>query len=1136
MKKNSYELVSIIRSIRKSKLLVAMKATIFILLISITQVFAVDSYSQTTRLSLSMQNSSIKTIIEEIEQQSEFFFIYDAAVVNVEKQVSVSFENETIEGILNDVFDNTNIVYKVNDRQIALTAKTATKADQEDRTITGTVKDSGGEPLPGVTVIVEGTTIGTVTGFDGKFSLKVPVNTKSVQVSFVGMRAQVLAIDDRTDYSVTMEEESIGLDEVVAIGYGVQKKSVVTGAISGTNAEELENKPVYKVEQALQGRTSGLTVMASSGEPGATSTMRIRGTTSINNSDPLYVIDGVPIEVSNSNIDFINPSDIESIEVLKDAASAAIYGARAAAGVILVTTKRGKAGTLNVNYNGYFGVQSPWSKVDLLDADQYAMIMNEARSNSGLDPLLSGGPYGKGTDWQDELFNKSAMTQNHELSIVGGSERNTFFTSFGYFEQEGIVASEISNYKRFNFRINSDFKFNDWISAGESVSYSYIKNLAGSGGLLNTAANIDPVTPVVVTDSDVANKPPYSAFNVVRDENGNPYGISDLIAFNNPVASIQNSLGNFNYQHNIISNFFLELKPIKDLTIKSFFGLTMEFAGSEAFTPIYYLNANSRNDVTSYTRSNGTTYNWNLENIISYTKSFGNHNLTAMMGTGNYVYNIGKEISLTYSDIPATTFDEASMNFSVAANNRIGEGSEQIQHKLNSIYGRVIYNYKEKYLLTAIVRRDGSSRFGTNNKFGVFPSFSLGWVPSQEDFWPDNEVVSFLKLRGSYGITGTDQIDDFKYVSTVSSGRNYPFGYDGFYIGNNTDAPANPDLKWEETSQLNFGLETTLLNDFRLTFDWFDKKTTGMLLPIQTPEYMGLISLATGNIASMYNRGIELELSYKKQLGQVNLDLSGNVSHVKNEVTDLGQTEFISGATIFAGAYEITRSSVGNPFNSFYGFVTDGVFQNEAEVSSYVNSKGEMYQPTAQPGDYKWVDLDGDGAITSDDRTFIANSMPTWTYGFTASVDYKGFDLYVFGQGSGGNKVFNAVRRVDYPTGNYPVNILDRWHGEGTSNTASRVTIGDTNGNYERPHAYQLYDASYFRVKTVQLGYTFSSGVASKIGAKKIRVYAGANNLLTFTKYWGWDPEIGGSAADIGMDRGTYPQARTYMLGLNLNF
>ena len=1067
MKKNNYQLISIIRKIMRSKIIIVTKATIVIFLVSIFNVNAVSTYGQSTYVRMA-------------EQQKE---------------------------------------------------------------ITGKVVDSQNQSLPGVTVVLEGTTKGTITDMDGKYTLDDIPEDGVLLFSFIGMKMQKIAVGKQTVINITMVEETIGLEEVVAIGYGVQKKSVVTGAISGVTSEELENKPNYTVEQALQGRTSGLTVMASSGEPGATSTMRIRGTTSINNSDPLYVIDGVPVEVSNSNIDYINPSDIESIEVLKDAASAAIYGARAAAGVILVTTKRGKVGTLNVNYNGYYGVQSPWDKVDLLNADQYATIINEARANSGLDPLIPKGSYGKGTDWQEELFNKSAMIQNHELSISGGSEKNTYFTSFGYFEQEGVVASEISKYKRFNFRINSDFNITNWLKAGESVSYSYIRKLAGTStdddsqsNLLNYAANLDPITSVVITDPDIANSSPYNAFSVVKDQNGNPYGISNYVTFDNPVAFIQNRLGNFNYQHNIISNFFIELEPIKDLKIRSSFGVTMNFTGGEAFTPIYYLSANNRNDITSYNRINGTSYNWNLENIISYTKSFGDHNLTAMVGTGNYVYDIGKEISLTYSDIPATSFKEASMNFSVAATNRVGTGFESIEHKLNSIYGRIIYNFKEKYLLTAIIRRDGSSRFGANNNFGIFPSFSAGWVPTQEDFWPKNNVIDFLKLRGSYGVTGTDQIGNFLYVSTVESGSNYPLGTDGFAIGNATAAPANPDLKWEETSQLNLGIETTLFNDFRFTFDWFDKKTTGMLLPIQTPEYMGLTSLAYGNIASMYNKGVELELNYRKSLGQVNLDLSANVSHVKNKVTDLGDTEFMEGATIYAGAYEITRSSVGNPFNSFYGFVSDGIFQNEAEVLAYVNDGGAMYQPTAEPGDYKWKDLDGDGAITSDDRTFIGNSMPTWTYGFTASVDYKGFDLYVFGQGSGGNKVFNAVRRVDYPTGNYPVNILDRWHGEGTSNTQSRVTIGDTNGNYERPHAHQLYDASYFRIKTVQLGYTFSSAITSKIGAKKIRVYVGSNNLLTFTKYWGWDPEIGGSAADIGIDRGTYPQARSFMLGLNLNF
>lgn len=1118
------------------KLLIIMKLTFFLIAISAISVFANKSYSQT--ISLNMERVTLKEVLSKIEDKSGCNFMYSEKFVDVTRTVSINVENKKIEDVLNSLFSGSDVQFERKDRLIILTnnATVRTSVSQQQKSVSGKVTDSTGGGLPGVSVVIKGTTSGTITDIDGNYNLGNVSANATLVFSFVGMKSQEIAVGGKSSIDVSLEDETIGLEEVVAVGYGVQKKSVVTGAISGTTSAELKNKPVYKVEQALQGRTSGLTVMAASGEPGASSTMRIRGTTSINNSDPLYVIDGVPVEVSNTNIDYINPSDIESIEVLKDAASAAIYGARAAAGVILITTKRGNSGKINVNYSGYYGVQSPWKSVDLLNAEQYATIMNEARANSGLTPLFASTSLGKGTDWQDLLFNQNAKVENHELSIIGGNDKATYFTSFGYFDQDGIVASDISNYKRFNFRINSDYKINKWIKAGESVSYSYIKNLAGSGGLLNQGANLDPVTAAVITDPAVANSAPYNAFKVVRDDAGNPYSISNYASFANPLASEKLALGNYNFNHNLISNFYLELEPIKNLKVKSSFGTTMSFTGAESFTPTYYLMASSRNDVTSFTRNMGKNFSWNWENIVSYNRSFGKHNITALAGTGAYVYNIGRQVSLTYSDIPATTFDDASMNFSVSASNRVGTGSEQVEHKLNSIYGRVIYDYGEKYMLTAILRRDGSSRFGANNKYGVFPSVSVGWVPSQENFWPQNDIVSFLKVRGSYGMTGTDNIADFKFLSTVSSGRNYPFGTNGFSIGNNLDSPPNPDLKWEETSQLDIGLDLRVLNNFKVTVDWYKKNTKGMLLPIVAPEYLGLIQQAVGNIATMNNQGIEFELKYSKKIGQVDLDLSGNVSHVKNEVTDLGQTEFIRGATIFAGAYEITRSSVGNPFNSFYGFVTDGVFQTDAEAAAYVNNSGARYQPNAQAGDFKWKDLDSDGAITSYDRTFLGSSMPSWTYGFTASVNYKGFDLYVFGQGSGGNKVYNSVRRVDYPTGNYPVSIMDRWHGAGTSNTQSRVTIGDTNGNYERPHESQLSNASYFRLKTVQLGYTIPKKTTSKVGIEKLRVYVGSNNLLTLTKYWGWDPEIGGSVANIGMDNGVYPQARSFMMGLNVNF
>jgi TonB-dependent starch-binding outer membrane protein SusC len=1010
---------------------------------------------------------------------------------------------------------------------------------------------STGEPLQGATVTVKGTASATQTDKSGSFSISTAVGQVLV-VTYSGMAEQEFPVVNNHSISVQLDSKITSLNEVVVIGYGTQKKSVVTGSISSVKGSDLNNQPINRIEQFLQGRASGLTVAASSGQPGSSSTLRVRGTTSLNNSDPLYIVDGVPVDIGG--IDYLNPSDIESVEVLKDAASAAIYGARAASGVILITTKKGRVGKTTLNYDGYYGVQAPAHRLELLNATEYAVLRNEASVAGGggiVFPDIS--TLGKGTDWQSLIFNDNAKIQNHELSISGGNDKSTFYTSFGFFDQEGIVASDISKYSRFNFRMNGTHKINNWLSLGTNLGYSHIKSSGVGntnseyGGVLSSAINLDPITKAVITDPSEANSGLYTPSStnlngkaIVKDEFGNPYGISTLVVqeMSNPLAYIKTHLGNFGWSDNLVGNAYLEIEPVKGLKVRSNLGTKMAFWGSESFTPFYYYNPSSSNisHTSFYTESNrALNYTW--ENTASYNHSFGLHNFTALVGSGAYVQNyMQRGMGSTYRDVPVNTFDDAkNMHFNLPDSVRIAWGSEAYPNKVSSLYGRLSYDYAEKYLFQGILRRDGSSHFGSNNKYGYFPSGSVGWVASKENFWPVNRFVTFLKVRGSYGVTGNDNIENFAYVSSIVGGRNYTFGNNDLYTyGYSPGAIANPDLKWEETSQTNIGFDANVLKDFTLTFDWYTKKTSGILRRIETPLYVG-VSGPIGNIADMENKGVELELGWHKTISGVRLDLKGNVSHLTNTVTFISNSEtFYKGASLQSSQLELTRVQVGHAIGSFYGYKTEGIFQTEDDVNNYKNKNGELLQPSARPGDFRWADLDGDGKITTADRTFIGDPTPDWSFGFTASASFKGFDLLLFGQGVAGNQIYNGLRRLDISTANWSSKAMSRWTGPGTSNDFPRLSTNDVNGNFSNPSSFYLENGDYFRIKVLQLGYTLPNQLTNRAGIQKVRVYVSANNLVTLTNYTGYDPEIGGSS--YGIDRGFYPQARSFTGGINLTF
>lgn len=1013
----------------------------------------------------------------------------------------------------------------------------------QNRTINGKVTNEKGEAISKASIVVKNTKVGTSTNESGDFTIVAPPSAKSLVVSSVGYEPKEVLIASG-NYNVTLTKIEAKMDEVVVVGYGTQKRSVVTGSISAVKAKDLENVPNGRIEQALQGRVSGVTILQNSGQPGSPSTIRVRGITTFGGgNNPLWVVDGIVVDAGG--IGYLNQSDIESIEVLKDAASAAIYGTRAATGVILVTTKKGKSGKLSVSYNGFYGVSAPAKVLSLLNATQYGALLNERSVAGGGNVIFPNlGILGTGTDWQKAIFNNNAKRYSHEISLSGGSEKSTFYLSAGLQDQQGIVSTEISNFTRKSLRLNSVHKISSIFTFGQTLGYTYQKGVglgntnSEFGGPLSSAINLDPTTPLVVTDPLVANSAPYSVNPVIRDANGNPYGISSIVGqeMTNPVAYVQTRLGAYNWSDDIVGNAYLEAAINKDIKIKSTVGAKLAYYGNVGFTPVYYLSATNTVSQNNYGKSENKNFNWNIENTITYTKKIHDHAFTVLLGQGSYVENIGGGSGLTLFNLPITSYKDASFGFDIPQTSRTSSAYDFTQHKLSSLFARVNYNYQEKYLFTGIIRRDGSSRFGLNNKFGVFPSFSAGWVVNKEKFWPSNNIVSTLKIKGGYGVVGNDAIRDFGYLATVAGGFNYSVGNGGLVTtGFSPTSLDNPDLRWEQTSQANIGFEAQLVRNLNLNVDFYKKKTSGILRSVVIPGYVGVTTAPVDNVADMENSGVEVELGYRKRFGQLNVSANANIAYLKNKVTYVGaDANFITGEAAFQSMGAVTRIQVGQSYNAFYGFKRMGIFQNMAEITGYKNGAGTVIQPNAKPGDFRWEDTDGNGVINDNDKQFLGSNIPKYTYGFTVNLEYNGFDFMAFAQGAAGNKIFQGLRRLDIGNANFQTVAMSRWTGEGTSNDYPRLISTDPNGNFGKMSDFYLESGDYLRLKVVQLGYTLPLRWLSKIKATKLRVYLTAENLLTLTKYTGYDPEVGGGV--FGIDKGQYPQARSFIGGVQVQF
>lgn len=1006
--------------------------------------------------------------------------------------------------------------------------------------VSGTVSDySTGEPLPGVNILVKGTTTGTITDMDGNYNLQTPEDETILVFSFIGYETQEVTVGNAANVSVQLIPDLTTLSEIVVVGYGVQKKALNTGANAQVKGEALKKLSTTSPLQALQGQAPGVQISSTSGQPGEGMRVVIRGLGTIGDSDPLYVVDGVLTD----DISYLNTADIESIDVLKDAASAAIYGSQAANGVVLVTTRQGSFNQkARITFDAYYGIQNVARKADMLNSREYATIMNEAAVNSGKLPYFSNeeiAAMGNGTDWMDEMFVNDAVTQNYALGATGGGENSNYSTSLSYTGQEGIIGGkDFSNYDRYNFRINSEHKiYKDIISLGEHLTFSYEEsNGIGVGNQYNNtlrgAFNTSPFVPMY-------------------DENGNFWDNSESTWYNgegNPYADMVYNNQNERNDQKLIGDVYLVIEPMEGLKFRTSLGLDYFANESHSFRPEYTLSIYSfrNNTEINQTMAKGRALLW--DNLLSYGFDLNAHRFDVMAGSSAFQAR-GSDINGTNQNAAVQGLDYAWL--SVATNTdgtRMSLGGGAYEDTRMSYFGRVNYNFKETYLLNATFRADGSSKFDKEHRWGYFPSVSAGWILSNEPFLASQSFLSFLKLRASWGQVGNQNIPSYQYLAPIkTSTTNYSFGNTEGTLtpGAYPNRLSNPEAKWETSEQLNFGFDSRLMNGkLTINFDWYEKITKDWLVPAPI--------LATAGAEAPYinggdvtNTGVELALAYNDNMGEFNYSIGVNGAYNKNEINNIPTSDgIIHGEPnqLFDNSLEFYRAETGNPIGFFWGLETDGIFQTEAEVAQHSNSEGVLIQPDAKPGDVRFVDRDGNGVIDNEDKTMIGDPNPDFTFGLNFSADYKGIDFSFLATGVAGNQLVQSYRNHANPKANYTSSILDRWHGPGSSNSMPRVT--ENASNWTTFSDLYVHDGDFLRISNVTLGYDLNR-ILQKDFFGQCRIYASAINLYTFTNYDGMDPEVGFGidpdsdqigAFSSGIDLGYYPRPRTYMVGLNITF
>jgi len=1106
------------------KLLRIMKLTSFLILAIVISVNA-SVYSQSTKLSINVKNGTLIEALKQIESQSEYYFYYNNDEVKTLDGVSISVDKKEIQEVLEKLLNGTNLEYKIIDRYIALKKKNENGSEpaiQQQKSITGKVVDSGGNPLPGVTVVVKGTTNGTITDIDGNYSIAKIADNSTLQFSFVGMKSKDVIIGNQKSINVTLLDETIGIEEVVAIGYGTVKKSDLAGAISQVKSADMENRTIVRAEQALQGKTAGVQVIQTSGAPGSNPTIRVRGFSSNSSSDPLYVVDGL----RTSDIGSIDPNNIESMEVLKDAASAAIYGAQAGNGVVLITTKKGKKGEGKISYDFQYVTNKLARIPKVMNAQEYVNYMTEANfiTPAEISALWDGKT---DTNWADVAFENSIM-QKHNLSFMGGNDRGSYNLSLSYLDQNGIVKGDDDVYNRVTAMANADYNINSWLKVGTNniverwKSKSVTEN-SEYGSLLASVLTMDPLTQPYF---DANNLPQYmkdlvnSGKTLLKDEDGRYYGLSQIYKSDNVHPLLMRDRADAkNEGASVMGTIYAEMKPIKNLTITSKLGYRGAFTGSYHFNYIYYANDVTKNDNIEVGRTNGNSIYYQWENFANYIYTLGKHNLTTMLGT-SYSEPYSTTVSATGNAILKDDPLYRDLNYLTATATKTVAGGYSNVGRQFSYFGRFIYNYADKYVLQGSLRRDASdlSILPIESRWGTFPALSAGYTLSNEDFFPKNTPINTMKLRASWGQNGsTGPLGGFAYRASIGSIGSYPYSDAiAYQIGSAPSTLSNPQLKWETSEQLDFGVDIRAFNN-RMTFgfDYYEKKTKDLLVTITPPYETGVASTSV-NAGNVSNKGLEFELNWSEKIRDFSYSIHGNLATLNNRVTYLDPSiSRINGAS-FHTQQGITVFEQGYPVWYMRGY--------------------KLLDINDATGDPIFQDTNKDGAITDDDKVMLGSGIPDFTYGLTLNAAYKSFDITVFGTGSYGNDVFNCLTRIDRPRGNkLEIFYTDRWTP--TNKTASKPR---PNANGEDKYwisSDAVMDGSFFKIKQIQLGYTLPKTLCKKMYMSNLRVYSSVEDAFVFTSYPGFDPEASaGSTTLLGVDKGAYPNSMKVLFGINVTF
>ncbi len=1112
----------------------------------------------TQSVTLNINNVTVKEAMEQLRKTSGYSFVFLSSDVNTKKKITVSANDKDIKDVAEQILKGQDgLEYEINNKEIVVRKINAISLYADQKIIVkGKVVDENGEPVIGASVLEKGTANGTITDIEGNFSLNVSANTL-LEVSYIGYQSVTVdAIADKM-LNITLREDTKTLEEVVVVGYGTMKKSDLTGSVASVKGKTLVGIPVRSASEALQGKVPGVTIMSTGGSPGTPPSVRIRGIGTVNRNDPLYVVDGFP----QSDIGWLNQNDIESMEVLKDASSSAIYGSRGANGVVMITTKKGIMSNeqkMNINVEAYFGLQKVTKKLNMMNAEEFIDYRNLAYVNGTGKPWINSNEkqqmlnflssnFGNtdGTNWQNHIFQTAPM-QNYNISITNGTKKSSIYSSLGFMNQDGIVKE--SDFKRISWRTNTENQLTEWakLSGYLTIVYQERRNVVENtiyDGTIFCALTADPITPIYRTNLKDVPKVLSNLLLLDKIDASNPYTSYSPVFFNNranPVAQSHVNRDNVWKDVAFRGGINLDIDLLSWLKYRGAVNTSLYRANPEYFTPSYYIGAYQNNTDGSVGAASYSSNYWVIDNFLTIDKTFeleGEHRTTFLLGNSIELSN-SANFSATKTGIVTNNDSQKVID---AATKTASASGMKSNGTLVSYFGRLFHSWKNKYMFTATLRYDGSSSFDVKHKWGIFPSIAAAWSFGEEDFLKrlTNNTIYSGKIRLSWGQIGNQAIDAGAYRSTYSLNSGYYYFNGDFQLAGGKSYIGNPNVKWETTEQTNVGLDLGLFKDrIVIVADYFYKKTKDMLLQVPLPKYLGFTNNPWTNAGSIKNNGIEVGLTYKNNIGDLNYFLSGNFFSYNNEVLSLG-----GGQPLYGVGYDnktITKTEVGQSVGYFYGLKTNGIFQSQQEIDNYKNAKGEkVIQDKARPGDLKFVDINEDGLITDADRTNLGDPFPKFTYGFNLGFDFKGIDFSMSFYGVYKNMIMN-IKKLDLYSGtayyNAPRNLMEKaWTETNKSNTQFRITTDNTTNI--QVSDWLLEDGSYFQLKNVQIGYKFPDSFVEKLYLKEMRIWIGGYNLFTLTKYTGMTPEIADNRPLFnGVDIAFYPQARQYLMGFNIKF